>query len=229
MEILEKISYKGIRKIIGERMAVSNTYPNTYQTLAVDMDNVIKLRHTINEEREKKLSLNDFIVKAAAIAITHTPILNSALIEKEIVVYKDINIGVIAAVDKGLVAPVIKNTEQKSLFEIAKEGKELFKKARAGRLMPDDYAGGTFSISNVGMMGVDSFIPLSFPPQAAILGISSIRRIPAAVMVKGEEKVLVRPMMNIVLGADHRISDGVPMAKFNNELKALLEDPEKLL
>ena len=229
MDILEKIPYKGIRKVIGQKMLESCSYPHTHDTVEVDMSAVILLRTKINKQGEHKLTFNDFVVKAVSQALQEVPIVNSSLVEKEIVVYQSINIGIITAVPGGLIAPVIKESQQKDIFEISKEAKKLSQKAKEGKLMPDDYSDGTFSISNVGMLNIDSFIPLLLPPQAALLGVANIKKRPIVVMEDGEDKIVIRPMMNSVISADHRILDGVPMAKFVNAVKRLLEDPNALL
>ena len=229
MDIQEKIPYKGIRKVIGKRMAESCTYPHTHDTVEVDMSVVMALRTEINEESEDKLTFNDFIIKAVSQSLQEVPVVNSSLIENEIIVYKSINIGVITAIPGGLIAPVIKESQEKDIFEISREIKVLAQKAKEGKLMPDDYSNGTFSISNVGMLDIDSFIPLLLPPQAALLGVANIKKRPVVVTKDGEDRIAIRPTMNIVISADHRILDGVPMAKFVNTVKKLLEKPNMLL
>ena len=230
MELLKTIPYKGIRKIIGEKMVVSHQMPVTSQTISVDMSKTTKLRAELNAQGTQKLSVNDFIIKAVAMAIEKTPLINSELSEGKILVYKPININVMAAIEGGLIAPVICDANIKTLAEISSEAKALFEKARAGKLMPEEYSGGTFSISNVGMMGTETFEPLIYPPQAAILGICATKMIPVAVQGQdGSYSMEIRPIMNIVLVADHRILDGVPMAQFLLDVKAGLEEPNSLL
>lgn len=230
LELLKTIPYKGIRKIIGEKMVISHQMPVTSQTISIDMSKAAKLRTEMNGQGLQKLSVNDFIIKAVALAIEKTPLINSELSEGKILIYKPVNINVMAAVEGGLIAPVIRDAQAKSLAEVSVEAKELFEKARTGKLMPEDYSGGTFSITNVGMMGIESFEPLIYPPQAAILGVCATRMTPVAVQGQdGGYTMEIRPIMNIVLVADHRILDGVPMAQFLRDVKAALEEPDMLL
>jgi len=229
MNIRETIPYKGIRKIIGERMVKSFANPHHYQNVSIDMSKTIAKRKELNEKGDIKLSLNDFVVRAAAIALSKTPIMNSAMGEKEITVFEDINLGVVVAMDKGLMAPVLKNADKKDIYTISAELKELYEKARIGRLTPDDSSGSTFTISNVGMLKNELFMPIMFPNQAAILGVSAVIKKPVVIEENGEDKIVIRPMMNITTAADHRIVDGVPLATFNCDMKDLLENPEKLL
>ncbi|MHB1314394.1 MAG: 2-oxo acid dehydrogenase subunit E2 [Christensenellales bacterium] len=229
IEISSVIPYKGVRKVIGKKMEISNSVPLTYQGLLADVTNLVTLRKKTNDAGNEKLSFNDFIVRAAAIALTRTPVVNSAFIDEQIIVYKPCNISVITAVESGLIGPVIREAQAKSIFEIAQESRELFEKARAGTLMPEYYSEGTFSITNIGMLNIDSCVPLVYPPQAAILGVCSIRKMPVVVQRDNEDTVMIRSMVNLVIAADHRILDGVPMAKFLNDMKQLLENPDLLL
>ena len=229
MEVLQTIKYSGIRKRIGEKMIISCAMPHTFQILAVDITALDALRRKINAERDMKLTVTDFIVKACSIALQEVAIVNSALTDNIITVYKSCNIGVITAVEEGLVGPVIKEAQTKSLFEISDEAKTLFNKARDGTLMPEDYSDSTFTITNIGMLNIDSSIPLIFPPQAAILGVCTAKKRPVVIEEDGEDKIAVRLMMNLTLAGDHRIIDGVPIAKFLNSVRGMLENPEKLL
>ncbi|MBQ4061555.1 MAG: 2-oxo acid dehydrogenase subunit E2 [Christensenellaceae bacterium] len=229
MNIRESIPYKGIRKIIGERMVKSFANPHHYQNVSIDMSKTIAKRKEINSKGEVKLSINDFVVRATALALAKTPIMNSAMGEKEINVFEDINLSVIVAMDKGLMAPVLKNADKKDIYQISRELNELYEKARAGKLMPDDYADSTFTISNVGMLKNELFMPIMFPNQAAILGVSAIIKKPVVIEENGEDVIAVRPMMNITTAADHRIVDGVPLAAFNCDIKEMLENPDMLV
>lgn len=229
MKIKEIIPYKGIRKIIGQRMVTSFANPHHYQNVSIDMSATMAKRAELNAQGGKKLSINDFVVRATALALAKTPIMNAAMGEKEITVFDEINLSVIVAMDKGLMAPVLRNADQKDLYTISAELSELYEKARAGKLMPDDTAGSTFSISNVGMLKNELFMPIMFPNQAAILGVSAIIKKPVVIEEDGEDKIVIRPMMNITTAADHRIVDGVPLAAFNCDVKEMLENPELLL
>ena len=230
LELLQTIPYKGLRKIIGEKMVVSHLLPVTSQTVSVDMSETIRLRAALNEKGRQKLSVNDFIIKAAAMAATKTPLVNSELCDGKILVYKPVNINVITAIEGGLIAPIIRNAQSKSLYDISLEAKTLFEKARTGKLMPEEYSGGTFSISNVGMLGTETFEPLIYPPQSAILGVCATKMTPVAIPDdNGNYCMEIRPIMNIVLVADHRILDGIPMAQFLRDMKGALEMPDSLL
>ncbi len=157
--------------------------------------------------------------------------MNSAFNEdmSQILVYSNYNISVMTASDKGLVAPVIKESEKKSIYQISEEMKALVEKANAGKLMPEDYAGGTFGVTNLGKLNSFDSVPLPQPPQPAIMAACTAKKM--AVVVEGEngEDVIVpRVMMKLVIGGDHRILDGVPLASFLNDMKKLLEDPHSL-
>lgn len=229
MNIRETIPYKGIRKIIGQRMVTSFANPHHYQNVSIDMSATMALRKELNAKGGQKLSINDFVVRATALALAKTPIMNAAMGEKEINVYEDINLSVIVAMDKGLMAPVLKNADKKDLYTISAELNTLYEKARLGKLSPDDASGSTFTISNVGMLKNELFMPIMFPNQAAILGVSAIIKKPVVIEENGEDKIVIRPMMNITTAADHRIVDGVPLAAFNCDVKDFLENPKTLL
>lgn len=231
IEVSQTIPYKGIRKSIGKRMEISGAYPMTYQGMYVDVTELLAYRKQVNAEKGVSLTVNDFIVKAASLALQRTPIMNAAFNEdmSQILVYSNYNISVMTASDKGLVAPVIKESEKKSIYQISEEMKSLVEKANAGRLMPEDYAGGTFGVTNLGKLNSFDSVPLPQPPQPAIMAACTAKKM--AVVVEGEngEDVIVpRMMMKLVIGGDHRILDGVPLASFLNDMKKLLEDPHSL-
>lgn len=231
IEVSQAIPYRGIRKSIGKRMEISGAYPMTYQGLYVDVTELLAYRKQVNAKRGVSLTVNDFIVKAVSLALQRTPIMNSAFNEdmSQILVYSNYNISVMTASDKGLVAPVIKESEKKSIYQISEEMKALVEKANAGKLMPEDYAGGTFGVTNLGKLNSFDSVPLPQPPQPAIMAACTAKKM--AVVVEGEngEDVIVpRVMMKLVIGGDHRILDGVPLASFLNDMKKLLEDPHSL-
>ena len=229
-EVLETIRYRGIRKIIGQRMEVSNAIPHHYQGLYVDMTELLSLRDRLNGEHpEMKLSINDFIVRACSLALQKNPIMNSAIDGDQIVIYKSINIGIVTAVDNGLIAPVIKQSQDMDIYEISRLAKELLDKARRGKLMPDEYSEGTFSITNIGPLKTEDSVPLLFPPQCGILAVCTTKKMPVVRNVNGEDVIVPRSMCKLVIGADHRITDGAPLAKFLNDMKALLETPETIV
>ena len=228
IEVSQAIPYRGIRKSIGKRMEISGAYPMTYQGMYVDVTELLAYRKQVNAKKGVSLTVNDFIVKAVSLALQRTPIMNSAFNEdmSQILVYSNYNISVMTASDKGLVAPVIKESEKKSIYQISEEMKALVEKANAGKLMPEDYAGGTFGVTNLGKLNSFDSVPLPQPPQPAIMAACTAKKM--AVVVEGEngEDVIVpRVMMKLVIGGDHRILDGVPLASFLNDMKKLLEDP----
>ena len=231
IEVSQAIPYRGIRKSIGKRMEISGAYPMTYQGMYVDVTELLAYRKQVNAKKGVSLTVNDFIVKAVSLALQRTPIMNSAFNEdmSQILVYSNYNISVMTASDKGLVAPVIKESEKKSIYQISEEMKALVEKANAGKLMPEDYAGGTFGVTNLGKLNSFDSVPLPQPPQPAIMAACTAKKM--AVVVEGEngEDVIVpRVMMKLVIGGDHRILDGVPLACFLNDMKKLLEDPHSL-
>ena len=231
IEVSQAIPYRGIRKSIGKRMEISGAYPMTYQGMYVDVTELLAYRKQVNAKKGVSLTVNDFIVKAVSLALQRTPIMNSAFNEdmSQILVYSNYNISVMTASDKGLVAPVIKESEKKSIYQISEEMKALVEKANAGKLMPEDYAGGTFGVTNLGKLNSFDSVPLPQPPQPAIMAACTAKKM--AVVVEGEngEDVIVpRVMMKLVIGGDHRILDGVPLASFLNDMKKLLEAPHSL-
>jgi len=212
--VREVVFLTGIRKIAAERVALSaQTAPHSTVTMEVDMTNASKLREKL------QFSYTEILVKAVSEALEEHPLLNSSIEGNKIKIYEDINIGVAVATDQGLVVPVIRNANEKSLEEIASEMRKIVKKAREGTLDQEDVTGGTFTITNLGMYGVDVFTPIINPPQAAILGVGRIVEKP--VVIKGE--ITVKPMMTLSLSFDHRIVDGAPAAQFLRKIKDTLE------
>ena len=230
-QILEKIPYSGVRKIIGDRLSQSKfTAPHLYFTDSIDTTNLTAFRKMLNEKSEQKIAFSDLLVKAVSKALVKFPNVNASLADNEIVVYKSTNIGSAVAGDNGLIVPVIKNAQDKTLTQIAQESRDLVERAKTGRLKPEEYSGGTFSISNLGMFGIENFTAIINPPEAAILSVSSIRK--KAVVVTneaGEDEICIRPMMNIQLTVDHRIIDGLLASQFVEYVKELLEEPLKIL
>jgi pyruvate dehydrogenase E2 component (dihydrolipoamide acetyltransferase) len=228
--ILETVPYSDVRKIIGDRLAESKfTAPHVYFKKSVDMTEVIAFRKTVNEKQDHKTSVTDYIAMAASKALQKYPDINSALIGDEIIKYESANVGIAVAADSGLIVPVVKNTQDKSLVTVSKEFKELVVKAREGKLLPTDYSDGTFTISNLGMFGVEEFTAIINPPESAILSVSATFDKAVVVEVDGEKLIKIRPVMNIVLSVDHRIIDGLLAAQFVGEIQRLLENPFELV
>lgn len=220
------IPYTGMRKAVGQNVAMSaQTAPHVTLVSEVDMSECAAMRKSILADVEKnfgvRISYTDIIVKAAARAIQDKPIANASLVGDQIIVHSDINIGIATAIEGALVVPVVKNVPAKPLHVISKEIKELAGRARAGQSLSDDFKGGTFTISNLGNFGIDSFSPIITPGQSTILGVCRIAEKP--VVVNGEIKI--RPMMNLCLSFDHRIVDGAPAAEFLARLREILESP----
>jgi pyruvate dehydrogenase E2 component (dihydrolipoamide acetyltransferase) len=213
-KVKEVIPLTGIKKTTAERVSLSfKTAPHSTVVMEVDMSNAVKTRS------QKQISYTELMVKAVANALKKHPPINSTLEDGKIKVYEDINIGVAVATAQGLVVPVLHNADNKSLAEIAAKLRELAEKAREGKLSKEDVSGGTFTITNLGMYGVDLFIPIINPPEAAILAAGRILDKP---VVEGKE-IMIKPVMTLSLAYDHRIVDGAPAAQFLQEIKNILE------
>lgn len=225
------VSYAGVRKIIGDRLSESKfTAPHLYFTDSIDMTEFNAFRKMLNEKSEQKIAASDLMIKAASKALEKYPKLNASLIGDEIIYYKSTNVGMAVAGDNGLIVPVVKNAQAKTLSAIASETRDLVERAKAGRLKQEEYTGGTFSISNLGMFGISNFTAIINPPEAAILSISSIRKTPVVITdEEGNDQIAIRPMMNVQLSVDHRIIDGLLASQYVEYFKELLENPIKIL
>jgi len=223
------IPYTGMRKIIGDRLSQSKfTSPHIYFVTSIDMSEAIRLLKRFNQDDEKRISINDFLIFVLAKVLSEQPDINCSLVSEEIIYHKDINIGVAVALEEGLIVPVVKNVNNKSLSTLSKKTKKLIKLARERKLMPDDYKGGTFTISNLGMYGIESFTAIINPPEAAILAVGTIKKKPSVIEVEGVEKIEIRSLMNITLSVDHRLIDGAMAANFLKQIRYYLEFPEVL-
>ena len=222
----EEVPVSQMRKVIARRLGESKfTAPHFYLTVEINMGKAIAARKSMNEVAETKISFNDIVVKSCAMALQKHPNINSSWLGDKIRINKDINIGVAVAVPDGLMVPVIKQTNYKSLTTINYEVKQLAGKARDKKLTPDEMQGNTFTISNLGMMGVEEFTAIINPPDACILAVGGIIEKP--IVVNGEIKV--GRMMKVTLSCDHRIVDGAMGAEFLKTLKGILEDPVRML
>ncbi|NLU49817.1 MAG: 2-oxo acid dehydrogenase subunit E2 [Syntrophomonadaceae bacterium] len=225
---LEVIPYEGMRRAIGDNMAHSwSIAPKVTHHVSVDISNLLALRKTLNNgvKDKDKISITDLLVKAVARALEMKPNINVTLDGDAIKVLQDINIGVAVALDDGLIVPVVRNANKKSLAEVSKEVRDLAKRARKNKLNPDEMGGGTFTITNVGAYGsVDWFTPIINQPESAILGVG--RTVDKPVVVDGQ--IVVRPMMGLSLSFDHRVIDGAPAAEFLAVLLGLIEQPYKI-
>ncbi|MEN6409687.1 MAG: dihydrolipoamide acetyltransferase family protein [Anaerolineaceae bacterium] len=224
----QKVPVDRLRAAIGRRMVESSQQvPHFYVTHEYDVEALLTMRKQVNETlpEEEKLSVNDFIVKGAALTLREFPNLNASLTGGEIVRHGAVNIGVAVSVPGGLLTVVSRNSDQKPMRQLSREIREMVARARAGKVRPEDIEGSTFSISNLGMYGVDEFTAIINPPEAAILAVGSARQVPVA--VNGELKVGMR--MKATLSADHRVTDGAEAAQFLQGLAKYLEHPLLLL
>jgi len=219
-----------MRKIIGDRLSRSKfTAPHIYFTISVDMSKIIRFLKRSSPDNKERISINDFLVFAVAQVLSEQPNINCSLADEEIVYHKDINIGVAVALEEGLIVPVVKNADGKGLTILSKEIKKLIKLAREKKLMLDDYRGGTFTISNLSMYGIEQFTAIINPPEAAILAVGGIKKMPIVIEEgKGVEKIEICSLMKVTLSVDHRLIDGAMAARFLNQLKYYLEFPEGL-
>ena len=212
-----------MRRIVGERMTQSKqSAPHFYISIDIDMSALSKLRSDWKERGGDSVpSINDFILQASAHALKEFPSMNSSFTEPGIQQHADINIGVAVALDEGLVVPVIRNADRLSLMELAMQSRELADKAQNKKLFPRDYEGGTFTVSNLGMLGVDSFVAIINPPQCAILAVGRV----APRVVTDGDGIEIKSMMTATLSADHRVVDGAIAARFLRAVKQFLEQP----
>ena len=225
-ESYEEIPVSQMRKIISKRLAESKfSAPHFYLTMEIDMDNCIDGRNKINETSDVKISFNDIIIKAAAVSLRKHPMVNASFLTDKIRVNNHIHIGVAVAVDEGLLVPVIRFADNKSLSHISTEVRNLAGKAKNKELQPSDWEGNTFTISNLGMFGIDEFTAIINPNDACILAVGGIKNTP---VVKNGE-IVPGNVMKVTLSCDHRIVDGAIGSAFLKTLKELIEDPIKIL
>lgn len=219
--IKETVQLTPMRRIVGERMAKSKqSAPHFYLSMDVDMTEISRKRNALKTAEDAVVpSINDYILAASARALSDFPSLNAAFTDKGVEIYTDINLGMAVAIEDGLVVPVIRNADRLSLAGLAKESRALAEKAQKKKLFPLDYEGGTFTVSNLGMFGVDNFVAIINPPQCAILAVGQV----APRVIAHGEGIAVRPMMTMSLSADHRVVDGAMAARFLQEIKAQLE------
>ncbi len=215
-----------MRKIIAKRLGESLfTAPHFYLTMEIDMDNAIAARTSINADGNVKISFNDFVVKACAVALRKHPMINSSWYGDKITIHEDINIGVAVAVTDGLLVPVINHADKKSLSYINQEVKSLASKAKDKKLQPQEMQGNTFTISNLGMFDIEEFTAIINPPDACILAVGSIVQKP----VVKNGAIVVGNTMKVTMSCDHRVVDGATGAQFLQTFKSVLENPVKML
>ena len=222
----QEIPLSNMRKVIARRLAESAfTAPHFYVTMEVAMEAAMALREQVIAASETKVSVNDFIVKACAKALTRFPLVNATWAEDKIVTFGQVDVGIAVAIPDGLITPVVRQADRKSVVDIAHEVNDLAGRAREKKLKPEEYSNATFTISNLGMMGVTEFTAIINPPGSAILAVGAVRKVPVVV----DDDVKVGQRMNLTLSCDHRVVDGALGAQFLGEVRRLLENPLSLL
>jgi len=218
-----EIPLNGMRKTIAKRLTESKTtIPHFYLTVECELDNLLDMRKKLNSKSDEyKISVNDFIIRASALALKKLPAANAIWGGDKILQYKDIDISVAVAIDGGLITPVVKAADQKGLASISGEMKELAGKAREGKLMPEEYQGGCFSISNLGMFGIKEFSAVINPPQSAILAVGAGAERP----VVRDGALAIATVMSVTLSCDHRVIDGSVGAELLQYFKGYIEEP----
>jgi pyruvate dehydrogenase E2 component (dihydrolipoamide acetyltransferase) len=223
----EEIKLNSMRKTIARRLTESKqTVPHFYLTIDIELDRLLAMRKELNGRSDAyKISVNDFIVRASALALAKHPEINSQFTETAILQHRKVDVSVAVAIDGGLVTPVVRDANHKGLAEISGVTKDLAGRAREGKLTPEEYQGGTFTISNLGMFGVDQFVGVINPPQSTILAVGSGKQKP----VVKDGALAVATVMTATLSCDHRAYGGAEGAQFLETLKGLLEDPVTML
>ena len=215
-----------MRKIIARRLSESKfTAPHFYLKIEVNMDRAMEARKAMNELSPVKISFNDMIIKACALSLKQHPAVNSSWMDEFIRSYQHVHIGSAVAIEDGLIVPVIRFADQKSLSQIASEAKTLYEKAKTKKLQPSDFTGNTFTISNLGMMGIDEFTAIINPPDSCILAVGAIKE--TVVSERGQFKAV--NLLKLTLSCDHRVVDGALGAQFLQTLKTYLENPVTML
>jgi pyruvate dehydrogenase E2 component (dihydrolipoamide acetyltransferase) len=222
----KEIKISQMRKVIARRLSESKfTNPHFYETIDIDMKAAFAARKAMNEANDVRISFNDIVVKACAIALTRHPAINSSWLDDIIMQHGDVNAAVAVAIDEGLMTPVINHADKKGLAEISAETKQLAGLAKDRKLQPDQMEGSTFTISNLGMFGIEEFTAIINPPNACILAVGAIRDIP--VIENGA--IVPGKRMKVTLSSDHRVVDGAKAAQFLNTVRSLIENPLSML
>ncbi len=216
-----------IRKVIARRLVTSlGPVPHFFLTTDIEMDRAAEMRKGINAlDPDLKISINDIVIKVTAAALMQHPEVNASFQEKVVRYYEHADIGVAVAIEDGLITPVVRAANQKSLSQIAAEVRELAERARSRKLKPEEYTGATFSISNLGMFGIDEFTAVINPPEGAILAVGAMTAKP----VVRDNEIVIRQMMRVTMSCDHRVIDGATGAKFLQTFKLMLENPVMMM
>jgi len=222
----KSIPLTAMRRTIAKRLAESiGPIPHFYLTVDYDVTNLLALREQINEVEGVKTSVNDYVIRAAALALGHHPNVNASFGEEAIAQHGEIHIGVAVSTAEGLITPVVRNADRKSVVEISNEVRTLADKAKNRKLKPDEYQGSTFTISNLGAWGIEEFTAIINPPNAAILAIGAAKAQPVVV----ERQVIIRDRMRVTMSCDHRVVDGAAGADYLRTLRQYIEQPVRLI
>jgi len=227
------VKNNNIRKVIARRLLESKqSVPHFYLSCDLQIDKLLEVRATLNSAAEGgkdspayKISVNDMVIKAVAMALKKVPAANSSWSEDEILLYNNIDISVAVAIDGGLITPIVRNADQKSIIAISHETKQLVRKAKEGKLQPEEFQGGGFSISNLGMFGIDNFNAIVNPPQSCILAVGQAVEKPIVI----NKEIAIATIMNVTLSSDHRSVDGAVGAEFLQALRNYIENPILML
>jgi len=222
----QEVKVSQMRKVIAKRLSESKfTNPHFYETIDIDMKAAIEARTQLKEKLDIKISFNDIVLKASAVALSRHQAINSSWMGDTIIEHGDVHIAVAVAIDEGLMTPVLRHVDQKGLVQISSETRELAGLARDRKLAPEQMEGSTFTISNLGMFGIEEFTAIINPPNACILAVGAIRDVP----VVENGAVVPGKRMKVTLSSDHRIVDGAKAAEFLNTLRSLIENPLSML
>jgi pyruvate dehydrogenase E2 component (dihydrolipoamide acetyltransferase) len=218
--------HSAMRRVIARRLAESKqTVPHFYMSVDCAIDDLLKIRTVLNAKSESKISINDFVIRAAALALRQVPAANASWSDDAILLWQRVDVAVAVALDDGLITPIVKGADQKGLAQIAAETKDLAERARAGKLKLEEFQGGTFSVSNLGMYGIREFAAVINPPQACILAVGVGEQRP----VVRDGQLAVATVMTCTLSCDHRVVDGAVGAQLLAAFKKLIEDPLTML
>ncbi|WP_341808629.1 pyruvate dehydrogenase complex dihydrolipoamide acetyltransferase [Wolbachia endosymbiont (group E) of Neria commutata] len=221
------VEVSSMRQIIAQRLVESKqTIPHFYLTVDCQVDKLVSLKNEINlADENNKVTINDLVIKAVALSMKKFPDINSSWIDRKILKYSNIDISIAVALDDGLITPIVKTADKKGILSISKEVKDLVSRARSGKLRPEEFQGGGFTISNLGMFGIKTFSAIINPPQSCIMAVGASKKQPIVV----NEKIEIAEIMTVTLSVDHRTVDGALGAKFLNAFKHYIENPVVML
>lgn len=217
------VEVSNIRQVIAQRLTESKqNVPHFYLTIDCQVDKLISLKNEINSADENnKVTINDLVIKAVAFSMKKFPDINSSWIDNKILKYSNVDISIAVALEDGLITPIVKNADKKGILSISKEVKDLVSRARSGKLKPEEFQGGGFTISNLGMFGIKAFSAIINPPQSCIMAVGASKKQPIVI----NEKIEIAEIMTVTLSVDHRAVDGALGAKFLNAFKHYIENP----